>query len=300
MELRRLFDQLIKTSKPGTTTVFSFIRNIRDRSSPVLYEDIKPMMTSYLSLLMGCHLQKALPGLKQNRQRFIYITLIESLLREGSMADMATAKLKMATLYLYLEQSDKCLKVIESIKHNSADHMVINMARRYTSEGLVEDLANDKAYEAIVCGKGFSLLDKMSLYVASSKTEFTKEEYATSPTAIQYEMSVVFGQKDSRFEVDSLVYGEFLAVVCNHGLGSVDDMDVSLGLLRQLVKHSPRDAVNIHVYHNLLGHCYVLANKIKEALLCFAVSLRLRETDNAALKHLKDLRSLRGDCAVNK
>ncbi|XP_033755654.1 uncharacterized protein LOC117338408 isoform X2 [Pecten maximus] len=278
-EMRRLFEHAVKTSKPFKLDVFSAILlNLEKRSSPLLDDNIKRVLKAYLSLLMACHQCRYIPNVGDKRSADI--VCIEDLLKEGTNADMSSAKLKMATLYLYLEKPNESVEIISDLIAK-ANH-VIDLDRRRHSSVWIENHENDRAYELSACDKGFSRAEKVSEFMALP-LDITGDEHVIVPDVIQNELVVGGG----RITCNCFLYSYLLLIICKHKLG--EKIDQLVETFSTLVKESRDDSNVQYVYYNWLGYCLMLAKKFPEAQQCFEESLKIKDTDNAAVKLLEML-----------
>ncbi|XP_060079472.1 uncharacterized protein LOC132558871 [Ylistrum balloti] len=277
-EIRRLFQYAVKTSMPFNLEVFeTIIRNLEERSSPLLDDNIKTVLKGYWSLLMACHMCRNIPNVVGKRPADI--TRVEDMLKEGLHADMSSAKLKTATLYLHVGKVKDAVKIINDLVTDArADH-VIDLERRCKLSGWIENQRIDQAYEQSACDKGLSRAEKVARFMALPYT-ITSDEEVIVPEVIQYELAVNDGHVTSNFRL----YCYLLLIICKHRLG--EEVNQLIETLRQLVTES-RDHESVHMYYNWLGYCLMLVQSVPEAQQCFHESINIKPSGNAAEKHLE-------------
>ncbi|XP_021379200.1 uncharacterized protein LOC110466774 isoform X2 [Mizuhopecten yessoensis] len=282
-EMRRLFQHATETSKPFDLDMFNtIIVNLLERSSPLLDDNIKAVLKAYLSLQMACHLCRDIPNVGNSRQT--EIARIEDLLKEGLNADMSSAKLKMATLYLHLEKPERSVEILQDL--DATGSHVINLTRRCKSSIWIEINANDRDYEQTVCNKGFSRAEKVTRFMALP-FDITKDEQVVVPEVIQYELAEVSGSKDGRITSNFTLYYHLLLIISKHKLG--EDVHQTIQEFKKLVEESSDEGV-LYMYYNWLGYCLKLVKRISEAKHYFEESLKIKHSENAAMKQLDALK----------
>ncbi|XP_060563433.1 uncharacterized protein LOC132722866 [Ruditapes philippinarum] len=210
----------------------------------------------------------------------------------GLTTDVASSKLKLASI-LY------CVQEIQK-----ADLVISEIERSYDLQ-IVESVCCCYQFEKIF-KQGFAQLcdnynEEVLQYTTASCVRFLPCEIHCVPTELRYEMfrstqeDRMFRTEDDEWMdcavVDSLPYLYFLQYKVYNHLGRHDQKQAALLKLISTIKEEP-NLGHRETALNILGKCMEQEGRAGDALQCYSMSLNIRRRNNAAKFHMSILLSV--------
>jgi hypothetical protein len=215
----------------------------------------------------------------------------------GLNTDVASSKLKLASI-LY------CVQEIQK-----ADLVLSNIERSYDLQ-IVEPVCSCYKFKSEQLKQGFyAKCDNQNVdaiqYAIALCVIFLPREIHCLPTELRYEM-VRSTQEDRTFRtgednswmdcavVDSLPYLYFLQYKVNSHLEKNNEKQSALSKLLRTIITEP-NLGHRETAFNILGKCMEQEGRVRDALQCYLMSLKLRWRNNAAKIHICTLLSVLGN-----
>ncbi|XP_060075533.1 uncharacterized protein LOC132555197 [Ylistrum balloti] len=191
-----------------------------------------------------------------NKNKYKYLRRCKTLLKPFATACTSSGLLTLATYY-YLTGNN--LKTLAMCKH------VITSDKLYLD---CHSEKQDKKYEDLHCGRGYTLLNKFR-EAWLSDIHFSLNAPYFCPSRIQPELTL----RSVTLSIPPLPYAVFLSFQCYHELGETRRRDEALVHLRA-VKYDEEQGGDRHwIVHNLLGICYEMIEDKQRALRSYRDSL---------------------------
>ncbi|XP_060578924.1 uncharacterized protein LOC132735907 [Ruditapes philippinarum] len=218
----------------------------------------------------------------------------------GLNTDVASSKLKLASI-LY------CAQEIEK-----ADLVLSEIERRYDLH-VVEPVCGCYQLETKERRQGFFVTcdnhnEDAIQYATASCVRFMPCECHCVPTELRYEMTRstpedrIYRTLNDEYwmdnaVVDSLPYLYFLQYKVNSHLGKINEKQSALSKLLTTIK-TEQNLAHRETALNILGKCMEQEGRVRDALQCYFMSLNLRRRNNAAKIHICTLLSAFGNFRV--
>ncbi|XP_060599320.1 uncharacterized protein LOC132752926 [Ruditapes philippinarum] len=260
-----------------------FVHGIPDEkvSAKLIMAYLRPFIASLLV---------ASSGRKTPRGVYSFVNFLLTLMDKVFCIDVASSKLKLATLYYVKGDIKKTRTILKTIEKKFGNYVVPVCGNCDCIEHPGKKFVNVVNNSA----------DDNTVYTCISNcVTFLRQEYKCCPLALRYEMfrSTTEDAKRKKVgmhewmdmaEIDAQPSLYFMQFLVYKRLGDEDrQYDAIFKLASLLQQNSP-------LYHketafNLLGQCWEFKDNQNLALICYDASLRLVDVNNAAKWHLSKL-----------